>query len=249
MLPAPWLLAGALLLVGVGVAWTTDAVASVERVVAVREHDGWSEDARFTYVVPVEGEDAPLPMGEPGYFTTRSPRIPITFAWSAQDAQAAPLSGEATLVLRIVASADGKEAWRVEEPLARAEIVARTAELAGIVDFPKAEQAIEAARLEEGKRNETLSWSVLAIVSHARDGQVATSEFLFPMRYDAPLLVLPGADEAHETRAHARSEPYVETTRAGWRGLQEDPRGPAALAAGLAGIFLTARLRRTEAAA
>lgn len=233
---AALLLGCAVALVAAGLAWTTAALAREEHVERVRLEDPWRESARFTYEVPTE--NGTLPMGEPGYFTTRSPGVDLGFAWRAEDAASMPVTGRANLSLLVRAAAE-RETWRAALPLDDEPIEDGRVELAGSLRFEDAEAMIRQQTLEHGKRGERLTWTIVASVSLLRGGERFESAYEMPLVYDPPLFTLPASSEHARDHAHPVPETHVE--RAGVRNLSDDPRGPAALAAGLAALALALR--------
>jgi hypothetical protein len=234
--------AGALLLV-VGGAWALQAYEHVERTQDTAVSKAWSEQAGFTYSVPVQ-RDSPmfrngtvLGMGEPAYVSSISPAFDVSFRWQVAQPAVSDAQALGSMVVEVRSDAqDGRALWTLEFPLANASSSAgQPLAMQGTVDLRDLEaqvhQGLQALDVGEAK----LTWQVLARVAytwHAPWGEVRnTSAFALPVRFDGPMYMLPTADEAQSGREHGDQLVTVHEQRAGLAGLLAAP-----IALGIAGL-------------
>ncbi len=234
------LAAVALAALALGTLWSTQAASATRvQVATIPAPDAWTESATFTYRVPVANASGPyaagtvLGMGEPGYFTTISPRFEVAFRWEPEGLPAARLTASGTLKL-IVQGAGG---WRFEAPLDNRTASGQALALGGVVDLPAIQRDVEAA----GHDASNASWAVVARVAYAAPG-VQSSTFTLPIQYDPPLYVLPSAEALATTTAHGQPETRVTQTRAGLPGLLGAPAAPALALAGVGALVALVRL-------
>lgn len=239
----------ALACVGLGVAWSTDAVARAERTTETVPAEGWREEAQLVYSVPVlDGtpgfpDGTVLPMGEPGYLSTVSPRANLTFRWRVVEPSDVPAQG----VLRLEAvldatSPEGRALWTLREALAETPLQGRAdATAEGVLDLPALEARIEREILATGQPRGDVAWRLEARVAFtaALPGESEAaheSVYPIPFSYSTPLYVLPDAEEATWSRAHGEPTVLVHETRAGPEGLLRAPHAPLLALAGLAAL-------------
>lgn len=222
----------ALASLAMGILWSLDTATHVERWQETRLIDPWVERGAFTYEPQSTDPASPFPMGEPGYFTTDAPIVRVRFAWTLDDPGAERVTAVASL--RVVISqpgGSGRAAWTHEELLDDATFAGAPDEplvLTGDVDLP----ALEATIRETPRRDPaSATWSVIARVrfeSAPHDAHRAdASEFTLPLTYTPPLYVLPGEDEATQTKDHTAHEIVPHERRAGLEALAARPIGPA----------------------
>lgn len=248
------------LAVALGVAWAEDAIARVERTERAIVADRWVEEGRFTYLVPVV-RDSPafpngtvLPMGEPGYFATVSPRVNLTFAWRLTEPEDTVVraAGTLTVVLRSDAP-DGRAYWTIERSLASALPTNVTGDglvLGGTLDVATLAAEAENVTRGLGARPGKTRWDVVARVHFTVETPFGdwgnASSFTLPVQYENPLYTLPDEEGSALERPHGRTVLLVEETRAGPRALLAKPLVPATILGGLAllGLVVDARRRR-----
>lgn len=244
----------ALAALALGTLWSVDAVARVDRHELVHREGVWRERGDFAYEVPVEngsavyGDVTVLGMGEPGYFTTLSPRILVAFAWSHDDARAATTDAHVALFVEVAPAESG--AWTHRTPLANA--TARLApgeslRVGGDIDIPAIEAAAQEAARLQGRRLDAAEWRVVAEVKHAREAspESESSRFVLPIEYDAPLYRLPDEAGARGVREHGETRVVVQESRPGAVGLVREPVGPTLAIAGVVGLVALWRGRVT----
>lgn len=243
------------LAIAVALAGAALLVTEARRPVTHREtveESRWSEEAAFSYVVPITrnasawpGEET-LPAGEPVYYRTITDQIPLEFRWRADDAELVRGAAEGSMVARVVALApDGREFWRIERTLAQArtETPHEDLVLAGALplDALVAESTRISQQLPPGEAR--IRWSVEAVVAYAHeraDGPAAgKSNFTLPIEAADPRFDLPGPEALEWSRPHATYTTRATERPAGWGAALADVRAIALLGGGLALVAAT----------
>lgn len=222
----------ALASLAMGILWSLNEATQVERWQETRMIDPWAERGAFAYEPLSADSGSPLPMGEPGYFTTDAPVVRVRFTWTLDDDDAERVTALGSLrVVISQAGGSGRAGWTHERLLDDATLAGTPDEplvLDGEVDLT----ALDAAIRETPRRDPaSATWSIVARVRFESAPESAhradASEFTLPLTYAPPLYVLPAEDEAVQTKDHTAHEIVPHERRAGLEALAARPIGPA----------------------
>lgn len=231
----------------------------VERERHTQEVSRWSEEARFTYEVPVTRNatlwplNSTLPMGQPAYYRTVSEFIHLQFDWRAKGLADPDGMAQADLALLVRSeSRQGRTYWEVEHPLAQA-MTGDAAEgivLRASLNLDNLNEEITRINRELPTSDGRVNWTVRATVAYAlRSGEhteAATARYDFPFVLSDPRVELPKPDEVAWERPHVRTTSSTLEKPAGWPGVLSDLRAQAFTLVGGAGVALALWAGRTD---
>lgn len=196
------------------------------------EQPRWSEAAAFTYQVPVTRNSTlypngtVLPMGEPAYFRTVSPGIPLNFTWRMQDLGRATGNVSAELTLRVQADAGrGRSFWETRHVLDNATSSApqEGVRLHGYVDLDREVAEVAALLQQMPPEGGRVNWSVEARVGYDVVGthgpDAGTSLFVFPLDVSDPRIKLAPPEALAWTSPHSAFVTTSSHHLAGWDGV------------------------------
>jgi uncharacterized protein DUF5305 len=235
-------------------AWSYDAAGRIERIHEVTQDHRHVEQGVFTYSVPVVVDSAAwangtvLGMGEPGYFSTISPRALVNFTWEMREGAPSNVQAVASLVLAVRAEQanTGRVLWSFEDALAEGTSNGSSALVVpAVLDIPAIDARVRDTVQTLGLQDLGTAWTMVATVSYTAQfpwGQERnTTAFTLPVERAPPMYMLPGADALRFPREHADVQTVVHEQRAGAAGLVRAPLGPLAFLAGAALLVIVRR--------
>lgn len=249
----------ALLLLLSGALLGFDAAREPVRERTLVEDVRWTENAAYTYSVPITRNatvwpnGTRLPMGEPAYFRSVTDRIDVDFAW--RPSEGARGLAQAGMALHVRAETpSGRVYWAFSQELADAPMAAAEDGLvlnASIdLDALVANVSTIATQLPigDGRINVTVETVVTYAVTAASREESGSSSYRFPIQLNDPRFVLPAPQDLASARRHSDTRHVVTERPAGWDGALASLPAVGLVLAGVAGVAGTLWAVRSDPA-
>lgn len=222
---------GACLVVS-GLLLASEAVAEPETEQTVLSETIWTEEAAYTYSVPVTRNESIWPigtdlgMGRAAYYRSVSQYVHVNFTWTARDVALEGGMAQANLSMRLRGQdQQGRVLWEVVTPVSGDALgdPARGITVSGTLDLDAVASEIvrltKELPLGDGIVNWTLQADVTYDIQTSEGARAGHERFEFPLALHDPRLYLPAPKDVTWHRAHDRSVVQESVAPAGWGGL------------------------------